>query len=73
MVGFWRYSCFWSRSLCRNKDSLDWPERVGVKMTTLSVMEWTNIVSEAGFEVLQVFKANSSESFLGTLSIIARA
>ncbi len=56
-----------------NKDSLDWPEKVGVKMTTLSVTEWTHIVAEAGFEVLQVFRANSSESFLGTLSIIARA
>ncbi|MDP6856840.1 MAG: methyltransferase domain-containing protein [Candidatus Thalassarchaeaceae archaeon] len=56
-----------------NKDSLDWPEKVGVRMTTLSEEEWSELVAEAGFEVLRVFRANKTESWPGTLSIIARA
>ena len=55
-----------------NKDSLDWPEKVGVRMTTLSEEEWTDLVLDAGFEVLRVFRANMTESFPGTLSIIAQ-
>ena len=54
-----------------NKESLEWPEKVGVKMTTYSESEWVSLVTSAGLDVLKVFKANKNEEWPGTLVIVA--
>jgi len=54
-----------------NKESLEWPKKVGVKMTTYSESEWVSLVTSAGLDVLKVFKANKNEEWPGTLVIVA--
>ncbi len=56
-----------------NKESLEWPEKVGVRMTTFSESEWVSLVNSAGLDVLKVFKANENEEWPGTLVIVARS
>ncbi|MEC7435506.1 MAG: nodulation protein S NodS, partial [Candidatus Thermoplasmatota archaeon] len=56
-----------------NKESLEWPEKVGVRMTTFSESEWVSLVNSAGLDVLKVFKANENEDWPGTLVIVARS
>ena len=56
-----------------NEESLEWPEKVGVRMTTFSESEWVSLVNSAGFDVLKVFKANENEEWPGTLVIVARS
>ena len=56
-----------------NEESLEWPEKVGVRMTTFSESEWISLVNSAGFDVLKVFKANENEEWPGTLVIVARS
>ena len=52
-----------------NEDSLDWPEHVGVHMTTLSEKEWLKAFTDAGFEDLTAWRAGTNEGFVGTLVI----
>lgn len=52
-----------------NEDSLDWPEHVGVHMTTLSEKEWLKAFTDAGFEDLTTWRAATKEGFVGTLVI----
>ena len=52
-----------------NEDSLDWPEHVGVHMTTLSEKEWLKAFTDAGFEDLIAWRAATKEGFVGTLVI----
>ena len=56
-----------------NEESLEWPEKVGVRMTTFSESEWISLVNSAGFDLLKVFKANENEEWPGTLVIVARS
>ena len=56
-----------------NKESLDWPEKVGVRMTTHSESEWISLVESSGFDVLKSFRANEGEEWPGTLVIVARS
>ncbi len=56
-----------------NEESLEWPEKVGVRMTTFSESEWVSLVNSVGFDVLKVFKANENEEWPGTLVIVARS
>ncbi|MBI31520.1 MAG: nodulation protein S NodS [Euryarchaeota archaeon] len=55
-----------------NKDSLDWSEKVGVRMATHSEQEWASMVQQAGFEILKCFRAAANDNWAGTLSFIAR-
>ena len=55
-----------------NEDSLSWPEKVGVHMTTLSENEWIELVESAGFDVLRCFLSAPGDGWPGTLSVIAR-
>ena len=56
-----------------NKESLEWPEKVGVRMTTLSESEWVSLVNSSGLDVLKIFKANKNEEWPGTLVIVSRS
>tara|TARA_B100000902_G_scaffold394583_1_gene451212 strand:+ start:2133 stop:2765 length:633 start_codon:yes stop_codon:yes gene_type:complete len=56
-----------------NEDSISWPEKVGVHMTTLSEKEWIELVESAGFDVLRCFLSAPGDGWPGTLSVIARA
>jgi len=56
-----------------NEDSLSWPEKVGVHMTTLSEKEWVELVESAGFDVLRCFRSAPGSGWPGTLSVIARS
>ena len=56
-----------------NTESLEWPEKVGVKMTTFSESEWISLVESSGFDVLTSFRANQGDDWAGTLVIIARS
>ena len=55
-----------------NEESLTWPGKVGVRMTTHSENEWKKIVETAGFDVLRCFRAAPSDDWPGTLSFVAR-
>lgn len=50
----------------------DWSEKVGVRMAMFSESEWREMVEAGGFEVLRMFRANQSEEWAGTLTIVAR-
>ena len=40
-----------------HEDSLDWPEKVGVHMTTLSEAQWLEAWVAAGFEAVETWRA----------------
>lgn len=50
-------------------DSLDWPEKVGVHMTTLSEAQWLEAWAAAGFEDVETWRAAGDP---GTLVIAGR-
>lgn len=52
-----------------HEESLDWPEKVGVHMTTLSEAAWLEAWSAAGFESIETWRAAGDP---GTLVIAGR-
>ena len=55
-----------------NEDCHGWSEKVGTPMAMHSEEDWKNMVENAGFEVLRMFRAAPSEDWAGTLSFICR-
>jgi SAM-dependent methyltransferase len=52
-----------------HEDSLDWPEKVGVHMTTMTEAQWLEAWTEAGFEAIETWRAAGDP---GTLVIAGR-
>jgi predicted TPR repeat methyltransferase len=55
-----------------NQECHGWSDKVGVRMSMFSESEWRDMVEKAGFEILRMFRAASSEEWAGTLAIVAR-
>jgi len=55
-----------------NESSLDWPQQVKTRMTTLSTQQWTSCFKMAGLDVIRVWKAAPREGWPGTLVIAGR-
>jgi trans-aconitate methyltransferase len=55
-----------------NKDSLGWPEHVGVHMTTLSKSQWQDAMENAGFTEIKIWQAAPKGEFPGTLAMLGR-
>ena len=55
-----------------NEASLAWPERLGVRMATLSEAAWRDGLYAAGFSDVRVWRAASKDG-PGTLAMLARA
>ena len=49
-----------------------WSEKVGTRMAMHSEAEWLEMVEEAGFTILQMFRAAPGPERVGTLAVIAR-
>ena len=55
-----------------NENCHDWSEKVGTKMAMHSELEWREMVQNAGFEIVQMFRAAPKKDWVGTLAIVAR-
>jgi len=55
-----------------NKDSLDWPNALNVKMTTYSEDEWKKGMLDAGFTDVEMHRAGAKEGFVGTLVMLGK-
>jgi len=55
-----------------HKASLDWPDKLDVHMTTMSIDEWKNALQNAGFQNIRIWQAASSENFPGTLAMLGQ-
>ena len=56
-----------------HKESLTWPEHVGVHMTTLSIDDWKSAMVNAGFKDVEIHQVAGKENFPGTLVMMGRA
>ena len=55
-----------------NEDCHDWSEKVGTEMAMHSESEWREMVQNAGFEIVQMFRAAPRKDWVGTLAIVAK-
>ncbi len=55
-----------------HEESLDWPEKLNVHMTTMSIVEWKNALQNAGFQNIRIWQAASSDKFPGTLAMLGQ-
>ena len=55
-----------------NENCHDWSEKVGTKMAMHSELEWREMVQNAGFEIVKMFRAAPRKDWVGTLAIVAR-
>ena len=55
-----------------NENCHDWSDKVGTKMAMHSELEWRRMVENAGFDIVQMFRAAPRKDWAGTLAIIAR-
>ena len=55
-----------------NEESHGWSEKVGTKMAMYSELEWKKMAEDAGFEVVQMFRAAQTKDWAGTLSLILK-
>ena len=55
-----------------NENSHDWSEKVGTKMAMHSELEWREMVQNAGFEIVRMFRAAPRKDWVGTLAMVAR-
>jgi trans-aconitate methyltransferase len=55
-----------------NKDSLDWPDALNVKMATFSESEWKRGMLNAGFIDVEMHRAGVKEGFVGTLVMLGK-
>lgn len=56
-----------------HKASLEWPEYVGVHMTTMSIGQWTEAMLSANFKDVEVFQVAGKQDFPGTLVMLGKA
>ena len=56
-----------------NKESLTWPEHVGVHMTTKTISEWRDSMENAGFDDIEIHQVAPKDDFPGTLVMLGRA
>jgi len=56
-----------------HEKSLIWPERVGVKMNTMSINEWKNLMNLAGFNLIEMHQVEGENDFPGTLVMMGQA
>tara|TARA_B100000029_G_scaffold328523_1_gene320846 strand:+ start:552 stop:1196 length:645 start_codon:yes stop_codon:yes gene_type:complete len=54
-----------------NKTSLNWPEKCGVFMNTLSIKEWKKLLSDTGFRNINYWQVGQKNDWLGTLVFYA--
>jgi len=55
-----------------NTTSHNWPEKTNVDtMTLLTIQEWKNIISEAGFKNIESWRVGENNEWKGTLIISA--
>jgi trans-aconitate methyltransferase len=54
-----------------NPSSLDWGVSLEVHMTTLSIAEWTEGLTRAGFECVEARQVGAKEAWAGTLVLTA--
>ena len=55
-----------------NENCHGWSEKVGTKMAMHSELEWREMVQNAGFEIVKMFRAAPRKDWVGTLAIVAR-
>ncbi|MDP6870525.1 MAG: class I SAM-dependent methyltransferase [Candidatus Poseidoniaceae archaeon] len=55
-----------------NPDSLNWPEHVGVHMTTLSIEQWKQGMIAAGFSKIKMTQVAGNDCFPGTLVMLGQ-
>ena len=53
--------------------SLSWPEHVGVKMKTMSIDEWKNMMELSGFNQIEMHQVDGKDEFPGTLVMLGQA
>ena len=56
-----------------HKESLSWPEHVGVHMTTMSIAQWTDAMKKAGFTNIEIHQVAAKDDFPGTLVMLGQA
>ena len=56
-----------------HQESLSWPEYVGVKMNTMSINEWKNLMELAGFKQIEIHQVEGKNEFPGTLVMLGQA
>ena len=56
-----------------HKESLTWPEHVGVHMTTMQISEWKDAMKSAGFTEIEIHQVATKDGFPGTLVMLGRA
>ena len=54
-----------------NKPSLNWPEKCGVFMNTLSIEEWKKLLSSVGFKNIDYWQVGKKDDWVGTLIFYA--
>ena len=52
--------------------SLEWPEKLSVHMTTMSIVEWENVLQNAGFQNIKIWQAAAGDNFPGTLAMLGQ-
>ena len=55
-----------------NYNSHDWPEKLNVHMTKLSIEQWKNGMINAGFKDIEIHQVATNEDFIGTLVMIGK-
>ena len=53
--------------------SLEWPEYVGVHMTTMSMDQWKEAMVAAGFQDIEIWQVAAKKDFPGTLVMLGKA
>ena len=56
-----------------HKESLAWPEHVGVKMNTMGINEWKDLMKLAGFSQIEIHQVEGKNEFPGTLVMLGQA
>tara|TARA_S200000501_G_C20834916_1_gene748921 strand:- start:411 stop:1028 length:618 start_codon:yes stop_codon:yes gene_type:complete len=49
-----------------------WPKKLNIKMTLLSIEEWSQILKNCGLGHVKSYQTNSTDSFAGTLVLYAK-
>ena len=52
--------------------SLEWPDKLSVHMTTMSIVEWGNVLQNAGFQNIKIWQAAAEDNFPGTLAMLGQ-
>lgn len=55
-----------------NHNSHDWPEKLNVHMSKLSIKEWKEGMIDAGFKEVEIHQVAINDDFIGTLVMIGK-